>query len=342
MNENHKIQGSGELLDEKGYLKESVSANDLVFDYERAKVKLNKSGLKERDYYLLINNEGKYALSFAVENRGFRSIVDCSVFDFVTKEKIQCIETKVMPKGKLELPPTSKKGDISYKSKTCNFNIDRTDESRHIYCKFERSFNHTECEADIYLKQPPIDTMVISPPFKKGKKAFYYNEKITCMSASGYVKVKGRTYAFDALKDFGILDWGRGVLPYEKAWCWGVGCAYVNGKPFGYNIGCGFGDTRATSPNMLFYDGKCHKLSIVDFGIPENFMKEWVMTSDDNRWNMRFKPFFNDHTDVNVGIICEKAERLFGVLNGTAVLDDGTVLNIENMPVFHEKVYCKG
>ncbi len=342
MSKNHKIQGSGALLDKKGGLREPGWANTLVFDYNRNEIKANKARIKEWDYYLLINNEGKYALSFTFDDNYYMGLVDCSVFDFETKEKFQCLETKIMPKGNLGLPPTSEKGDISYKSKTCNFNIDRTELGRHIYCKFERCFTHTECEADIYLTQPPMDTMVIATPFKEDKKAFYYNQKITCMNASGYVKVKGRTYTFDSSKDFGILDWGRGVWTYKNTWYWGIGCGLVDGKPFGYNIGYGFGDTSNATENMIFYEGKCHKLNIVDFGIPkDNVMKEWVMTSDDNRWNMRFKPFFNDHTDISAGIICEKAEKLFGFLNGTAVLDDGTVLNIENIPVFHEKVHHK-
>lgn len=58
---------------------------------------------------------------------------------------------------------------------------------------------------------PDTDTMVIATPWKEDKKAFYYNQKITCMPASSYVKIKGRTYTFDFSKDVGILDCGRDV-----------------------------------------------------------------------------------------------------------------------------------
>ena len=107
-------------------------------------------------------------------------------------------------------------------------------------------------------------------------------------------------------------------------------------------IGYGFGDTSAASENMLFYDGKCHKLDVVDFGIPsDNVMKEWRMTSNDGRWNMTFKPFFNDRTDISASVISQHADKLFGFLNGTAILDDGKEMKIENLPVFHEKVHNK-
>jgi hypothetical protein len=340
-NLNHKLTGSGALLNENGALREAGWANSLVYDYSRSTVKANKSRLKEWDYYHVINSEGKYAVSFTFADNGYMGLIDCSVFDFVTKEKFSATEIPIMPMGKLNLPATSEKGDISFKNKSCEFHIDRTETVRHFYCDFKRTFNHTEIVADIYLEQPPMDTMVIATPWKENKKAFYYNQKITCMRAKGSVTVKGRTYTFDDSKDYGILDWGRGVWTYDNTWFWGVGSGTVNGKPFGYNIGYGFGDTSNASENMLFYDGKCHKLDLVDFCIPENVMNTWNMTSSDNRFRMQFTPFFNDRTDISVGIMSQHADKLFGMLNGVAVLDDGTELKIENMPVFHERVHNK-
>ena len=47
------------------------------------------------------------------------------------------------------------------------------------------------------------------------------------------------------------------------------------------NIGYGFGNTSAATENVLFYDGKIHKLGEVKFEIPmdedgfEDFMKPW-------------------------------------------------------------------
>jgi hypothetical protein len=119
------------------------------------------------------------------------------------------------------------------------------------------------------------------------------------------------------------------VWTYDNTWFWGIGCGKIDGVPFGYNIGYGFGDTSNATENMLFYNGKCHKLDVVDFGIPENVMDTWTMTSSDNRWNMTFKPFFNDRTDISVGVMSQHADKLFGLLNGTAILDDGTELKIE-------------
>lgn len=97
--------------------------------------------------------------------------------------------------------------------------------------------------------------MVIATPFEK-KKAFYYNQKINCMPAFGYMKYDGKTYTFSKKTDFGTLDWGRGVWTYDNRRYWGSANTYVDGVLFGFNIGYGFGDTSAATENMLFYNGK--------------------------------------------------------------------------------------
>ena len=73
-NLNHKLTGSGRLLNEKGFLREAGWANSLVYDYSRSMVKANKSRLKEWDYYHVIDSEGKYAVSFTFADNGYTVI----------------------------------------------------------------------------------------------------------------------------------------------------------------------------------------------------------------------------------------------------------------------------
>ncbi len=341
LNRNHKIKGSGLLLNEDGSLKEAGWAKKLVFDYDPKMVR-EPMRLKEWDYYHIIDSEGKYAITFTFADNRYMGLVDCVVFDFEEGKKYPFYEVKVFPMGKLNLPKTSETGNISYTSKSCDYHIDRDEKGRHFYCKYYKKKTRAELEVDIYLEQPPMDTMVIATPWKEKNSAFYYNQKITSMPASGYFKLDGKIYTFDPSKDFGILDWGRGSWTYDNTWYWGIGSGIVNGKVFGYNIGYGFGDTKNASENMIFYDGTCHKLDLVDFGIPtSNPMNKWYMTSNDGRWKMEFEPFFNDKCDLAAPFLSQHADKLFGRLRGTAVLDDGTVLKIKNMVGFHEKVHNK-
>lgn len=94
--------------------------------------------------------------------------------------------------------------------------------------------------------------MVIATPWKEKKTAFYYNQKINCMPAKGKMEYDGKIYRFDPSTDFGTLDWGRGVWTYDNRWYWGSGNQMIDGKPFGFNIGYGFGDTTAASGKYAF------------------------------------------------------------------------------------------
>ena len=129
---------------------------------------------------------------------------------------------------------------------------------------------------------------------------------------------------------------------YDNTWYWGSGNTLVDGKPFGFNIGYGFGDTSAATENMLFYDGKCHKLDDVTFNIPENsYMEPWTFTSSDGRFEMGFVPVLDRAAKLSALIVETDQHQVFGRMSGRATLDDGTVLEIKDVMCFAEKVHNK-
>ena len=189
------------------------------------------------------------------------------------------------------------------------------------------------------------ESMVICTPFDKPG-CFYFNQKINCMRARGQVRLGEKTYVFDPADSFGVLDWGRGVWTYHNTWYWGSASGQVEGVPFGWNIGYGFGDTSAASENMLFYGGKAHKLSQVRFHIPQregrdDFLSPWRFTSDDGRFEMKFVPILDRAACTDVKLIKSDQHQVFGRFTGTATLDDGTVIRVRDMIGFAEKVENK-
>ena len=157
---------------------------------------------------------------------------------------------------------------------------------------------------------------------------------------------RSERYDFEPDSSFAVLDWGRGVWTYHNTWYWGSASGLVNGADFGFNIGYGFGDTSAATENMLFYQGKAHKLSKVDFGIPmkdrkEDYLSPWKFTSDDGRFEMNFLPILDRASCTDAKLIKSDQHQVFGRFTGTAVLDDGTRLQIENLMGFAEKVENK-
>jgi hypothetical protein len=184
-----------------------------------------------------------------------------------------------------------------------------------------------------------VDSLVIATPWDK-QHAFYYNQKINCMRASGYVLFDGKRYEFDPATDFGTLDWGRGVWTYDNTWYWGSGNADIDGHSFGFNIGYGFGNTSAATENVIFYDGIAHKLDDVTFHIPESgYMDPWHFSSSDGRFEMDFEPVLDRAANLDFKVIVSDQHQVFGRMSGRAVLDDGREIRIKDMMCFAEKVH---
>ena len=193
---------------------------------------------------------------------------------------------------------------------------------------------------DLTLSDEPQESMVIVTPYKDHPEAFYYNQKINCMRVEGAITLGQREYRCDPAETFAVLDWGRGVWTYDNTWFWGSGNADIGGIPFGFNIGYGFGNTKAASENVLFYNGKAHKLDDVTFHIPEgSYMAPWRFSSSDGRFEMDFKPVLDRAAKIDFKLLVSDQHQVFGRMSGRAILDDGTPIEIRNVLCFAEKVH---
>ena len=337
---NHEVTNEQLLLDDQGELREPGWSKSLVQQYRRSMIKAPKFRIKEWDYYLVTSD--RFAAAFTVSDDGYIGLQSVSLLVF-GDEPWEHTETvlNAFPMGKLHLPEDSSEGETKYADKRLQMNFVPKDGARHITCHFENFMDGKPLDADIVLEQPPMDTMVIATPWPK-KHAFYYNQKINCMRASGAVSFDGETYQFDPATDFGTLDWGRGVWTYDNTWFWGSGNADVDGNAFGWNIGYGFGDTSAASENILFWNGTAHKLDDVTFNIPESgYMDTWTFTSSDGRFEMTFEPVLDRAACLDYKVIVSDQHQVFGRMSGKAVLDDGTEVNIKDVMCFAEKVHNK-
>lgn len=338
--DNHEVTSVQPLLREDGSLREPGWSRKQFQVYDRDKIKASKLRIKEWDYYLVLNEE--FAGAFTISDDGYIGLQSVSLLNF--KEGWEHTETILnpFPMGKLQMPNSSSCGDVVYRDKRLQMRFLNGWEKRRILCDFEDFYEGKPFHCEIDLEQPEMDTMVIATPWKEKKKAFYYNQKINCMRASGYMEYDGKVYTFSPDTDYGTLDWGRGVWTYDNQWYWGSGNCTLNGKAFGFNIGYGFGDTSAASENMLFYDGKGHKLSQVTFHIPkDDYLKPWTFTSDDGRFEMDFVPVLDRAARTAAVIIETDQHQVFGRMSGTAVLDDREKLELKDVMCFAEYVHNK-
>ncbi len=335
---NHEITAQGMLLDQNGALTEPGWARSQLLQYKRSMIHAPSFRIKEWDYYLVLSDG--FAGAFTISDDGYIGLQSVSLLVFGDQpwEHTQTV-LKPFPLGKLKLPEDSSSGSTEYADKRLQMRFSLEDGTRRIRCHFEDFFQGKPFDCDISLAQPPMDTMVIATPWNR-KHAFYYNQKINCMRASGWMQFDGRRYEFNPGTDFGTLDWGRGVWTYDNTWYWGSGNCDLNGKAFGFNIGYGFGDTSAASENILFYDGTAHKLDDIVFHIPEDsYLKPWTFTSSDGRFEMDFVPVLDRAAKLDFKLLVSDQHQVFGRMTGKAVLDDGTVIEVRDMMCFAEKVH---
>ena len=344
----HEITSKQRLLNERGNITEPGYAKRLYLQYDRNDIRAPKWRIKEWDYYYIGNQD--YGLALTISDAGYVSSLSVSLLIYGDEpEQWNDGAMGMLPLGKLNLPSTSERGDISAKVGKADMSFMNNGKQRVLKGKFDR-FAGYDCALtfDITLSDIPEESMVIATPFNKSAH-FYYNQKINCMSADGSVEFNGKTYRFESKEGaMGTLDWGRGVWTYDNTWYWGSGQMLLeSGDRFGFNIGCGFGDTSAASENMLFWNGSSHKLKDVTFEISRktggsyDYMKPWTFTETDGRFEMTMKPVIDRQAPVNLGVICMIPHQVFGLMSGKAVLDDGTEVHIQDRMVFAEHVHNK-
>lgn len=342
----HEVVKSQPLLNEKGNIREPGYSKKMVWDYNRENIKASKALIKEWDYYYIGNDF--YALCITVADMGYIGALSATVIDFKKPWEITKSSLILFPMGKLKMPKTSTKGDVSYKNGGVEMTITNDGVSRRIYGVYPKFGNNKETlNFDVEISDIPEESMVIATPFdKKGR--FYYNQKINCMRAEGTFSLGDTQYTFDKKTSMATLDWGRGVWTYDNTWYWGsLQTELADGSTFGFNIGYGFGNTSAASENMLFYNGKSHKLDQVNFNIPKDeagnydYMSPWTFTSNDNRLELSFVPVIDRYAPVDLKVFCMIPHQVFGKMSGKAVLDDGTEISINNVMAFAERVHNK-
>ena len=332
------IDKQDDLLDENGNLKHKGYSTSLILDYKREMIKANKMRIKEWDYYLIYNKN--YAIALTIDDNSYMGLVSASFINFNEKWEKTVSPMFWFPKGKVNLPPSSKEGNSIKEDKGYSFKFLVEKDKRILDCKIDNFLNKKPYSIYFELYNEPQDSMVIATPFNK-EKHFYYNQKIVGFKAKGKVCIDDKTIEFDD-DTYALLDWGRGVWTYKNTWYWGSGCGKVDNDIFGFNLGYGFGDTSSASENMLFLNGKATKLDKVTFNIPQtkkgdDYLSPWEIVSNDGSLNLVFTPIIDRSSNTNAIIIQSNQHQVFGKLNGLVKIGNKQI-ELKDFICFFEKV----
>lgn len=339
----NQIIEKGPLLDSDGVLANPGWAKELLLEYKRSAIRASGYRIKEWDYYCIINHESKKGIALTIADNSYMGLLSVSYLDLSKPMEITRTNMKGFTFGKYRLPETSKIGNASINQGDLFMEFAVEGSERILRVDYKNFSQGRTLKGEIVLNRPlDSDSMVIATPFKEDKRAFYYNQKINCMGAEGTVYFGDEELKFSNNDSFGVLDWGRGVWTYSNTWYWGSGSGLVEGVPFGFNIGYGFGDTSMATENMIFYNNKAHKLADIEFHIPkDDYLKPWKFTSSDNRFEMDFMPVIDRNSNTDFKLLKSIQHQVFGYFSGKVVLDSGKEIYIKDFLGFAEKVINK-
>lgn len=337
-----RMLNAGPLHHRDGRLTETGYAYSLIKTYDRSRIKAPRWRIKEWDYYAVCSDH--VGIAFTIADNGYMGLCSLSLMDFTEKTQHTKSFITPFPLGRLAMPQSSDSGNTRIAGKGYEMNFVVSKNKREIYGHVD-DFQHKGQQLlfDLELKNPLQDSMVIVTPFHKKPRHFYYNQKINCLPAQGRVILGQEDLLFSPASAFGVLDWGRGVWPYRDTWYWGSASGIVQGRAFGMNIGYGFGDTSKATENMLFYGGKATKLGQVSFAVPvmsgrEDYLAPWQVQDGEGRLNLHFEPILDRAARMNALVFASDQHQVFGRFTGTALLEDGSSLQINQMIGFLEKV----
>jgi hypothetical protein len=334
----HKM-GRGDLLDAGGKLVERGWAAEEVRRYQRATIQSHPLRTKEWDYYCVLAKD--YGLAVTVADNDYLGFLGVTWLDFRTASFISEDALLAFPLGKFRMPESADSGDVEVAHSKLNIRYTHENGGRRVRVRAPGFDKGRGLEADLFLEQPTMDRMVIATPFAGAPRSFYYNQKINCLRADGAVTIGNERFAFAPSEALGVLDWGRGAWTYDNTWYWGSASGFVGSRPFGFNIGYGFGDTSAATENVLFLDGRAHKLADVTFHMPAGAPDSaaWRFSSSDGRFEMDFTPIVDRASKSDLGLIKSDQHQVFGRFAGEVVLDDGARLEIRDLLGFAERVH---
>lgn len=341
----NKISLPGSLLDNSGNLSQIgwspqplLDSNLENVNFYRLKL-LQSLRLKRWDYYGITTPT--HFFSFTISDIGYLGMVFAYVIDF--NKKTYHEETIALPFARgVEIPRNSTEGNTCYRNRKVSLLFNKSSEQRTLSVSWKNFENNQDLTAEISItEKPEHESMNLVIPIEA--KRFYFNRKINCMPASGWIEYLGEKRILNPNECLANLDWGRGVWAYESFWVWASSSGFLSdGRHIGLNMGYGFGDNSRATENAFILNDKIQKLEGIRFHYdPKNFMSPWKMISDDERLNLNFTPFFERVAKTDLKILKSEVHQMFGKYDGTLIADDGEKILIHHLIGFAEEHHAR-
>ncbi|MBM7063217.1 DUF2804 domain-containing protein [Pseudomonas sp. UL073] len=339
-----EILSASPLLSAAGTLVQPGWARQPLWQYQRTAIRAAGWRIKEWDYYAVLSAEQRFGIALTVADLGYVGLVALCYLDFARGSFQQVDSLIPLPLGRLGLGADSQHGRLQHHSRTLQVDIEVDHGQRRLRFAapgLRAADGSRGLEGEILLQPPSVlESLNIATSWAENRRAFYYNRKLNCLPASGQVRLGTETRTFDPSRDAGVLDWGRGVWTYQNRWYWSSASGFLDGVPFGFNLGYGFSDRSPASENALIHAGRLHKLGEVHFAYDAaDYLKPWRLNDDAGRLELSFRPLLDRHSKIDLGLMKTVQHQVFGLFSGRVLLDDGTPLQLDEFLGFAEEVF---
>lgn len=298
------------MLDSKGF---PVAGYTLSGDavYDRARVRGALLRLKEWDFYQIADE--RYCLQLVIGHVSYAG--NCNIAFFDHREGRRIFErgcTTALPLRSMHLPESAHVDSVlTFEQQDLRLTFETKNGQRKLTARCKEFFAEVELH-------PAVDTSIlVCTPFEQPRE-FYINEKVNLLQASVKVEHLGQPYSFDPDRTYSLLDWGRGVWPVSHEWYWSSASTLLDGVPFGFNLGCGFGDDgkRRGTENVVYRGDAVFKLSDMHITHGSDPMQPWTLDSGDGRFFATLTPRYDRDTITKLLFVNNRCHQMFGTFEG--------------------------
>jgi len=283
---------------------------------------------KRWNYWCIVTPD--FLFSVTLSNIDYLGLAFAYMLDFKSKLFIEQTSMAVLGRG-CDLPETVE-GSAHFHDKEMDLSF--SDDGHFIVINLQSAnFKGKKLDARIHLERPER-TESINVMIPWNDEQYHFTSKQNCLPAGGTVQVGDRTYTLDPGRDFGCLDFGRGIWKYRTFWNWSSFSTRVGADEVGINLGAGWTEGSGATENGLLINGRVEKLSedvIFEYD-PAHFMEPWKLhTAFSNQVNLVFTPFYERVAKTDLWILRSEAHQMIGSFSGKINSLDGRSFHVQDV-----------
>ncbi|MCL2805549.1 MAG: DUF2804 domain-containing protein [Treponema sp.] len=325
------------LLDDLGKPLNFGWARKPHFIYTPDMVYASRNSITEFDRYII--HSPTHMVVFEIRDDGWLGHMGITVFSLRDKKRSTQSFKTMIPLGSFNMPNNSDFGSARWRRKKNHLDFIVMEGGRIIKADIEKFGHYRSLRCALVLSEPEdAQSLVTSQPWRNQKKSFRYARCSPWFFVEGVVQFGGAEIVFSRGHAWGVYDWSRSARPKADIRYWATASGQSLGSHISFCIGYSWADSSKGTENGFFIDGKLHKLDQVTFHIPmSNWLSPWRFTSNDNRLEMVFYPHQERIDRRRLFFHNSTRRQVCGFFSGKAQLDDGSVVEFQNLTGFAER-----